>query len=41
MTVANPQDGNVYMLIDKNNITNKAGWKASGIDIITCTYDEY
>lgn len=42
MTVANTEDGNVYMLIDKDNITNKLGWKASSsTNIITCTYDEY
>ena len=42
MTVANTEDGNVYMLIDTDNITNKLGWKASSsTNIITCTYDEY
>lgn len=43
MTVANINDGNLYMLIDKNKIKEKAGWKASyeSIQIITCTQDEY
>jgi hypothetical protein len=29
MTVANINDGNLYMLIDKSKIAEKAGWKAS------------
>lgn len=43
MTVANINDGNLYMLIDKNKIREKAGWKASyeSIQIITCTQGEY
>lgn len=43
MTVANIADGNIYMLIDKSNITNKLGWKASyeSIQIIACTHEEY
>ena len=43
MTVANINDGNLYMLIDKNKISEKAGWKASyeSIQIITCTQVEY
>ena len=43
MTVANINDGNLYMLIDKNKIREKAGWKASyeSIQIITCTQKEY
>ena len=43
MTVANINDGNLYMLIDKNKIREKAGWKASyeSIQIITCTQEEY
>lgn len=43
MTVANIADGNIYMLIDKSNINNKSGWRASyeSIQIITCTADEY
>lgn len=43
MTVANINDGNLYMLIDKSKITEKAGWKASyeSIQIITCTQEEY
>ena len=43
MTVANINDGNLYMLIDKNKIKEKAGWKASyeSIQIVTCTQEEY
>lgn len=43
MTVANINDGNLYMLIDKTKIKEKAGWKASyeSIQIITCTQEEY
>ena len=43
MTVANINDGNLYMLIDKNKIKEKAGWKASyeSIQIITCTQKDY
>lgn len=43
MTVANINDGNLYMLIDKNKIKEKIGWKASyeSIQIITCTQEEY
>ena len=43
MTVANINDGNLYMLVDKNKIREKAGWKASyeSIQIITCTQSEY
>lgn len=43
MTVSNAQNGNIYMLIDKNQIGNKKGWKASyeAIQIITCTEEEY
>lgn len=43
MTVANINDGNLYMLIDKNKIHEKSGWKASyeSIQIITCTQAEY
>ena len=43
MTVANVDNGNTYMLIDKSKITEKAGWKASyeSIQIITCTEAEY
>jgi len=29
MTVANKSNGNIYMLVDKANIANKTGWKAS------------
>lgn len=41
MTVANPDDGNIYMLTDTKQISSPLGWKASGISIITCTQDEY
>ena len=41
MTVANPDNGNIYMLLDPSQITSPTGWKASGISIITCTQDEY
>lgn len=43
MTVANIDNGNIYMLVDKSKINEKAGWKASyeSIQIITCTQAEY
>ena len=43
MTVANIDKGNIYMLVDKSKINQKAGWKASyeSIQIITCSYQEY
>ena len=43
MTVANIEDGNMYMLIDITHISDKTGWKASyeSIQIITCTEQEY
>lgn len=43
MTVANIADGNIYMLVDKTNINNKSGWRASyeSIQIIACTAEEY
>ena len=43
MTVANIDNGNIYMLVDKSKINQKAGWKASyeSIQIITCSYQEY
>lgn len=43
MTVANIDNGNIYMLVDKSKINEKAGWKASyeSIQIITCTQEEY
>lgn len=43
MTVANKSNGNLYMLVDKANIGDKTGWKASyeAIQIIACTEDEY
>lgn len=43
MTVANIDNGNIYMLVDKSKINEKSGWKASyeSIQIITCTEAEY
>jgi hypothetical protein len=43
MTVSNIDNGNIYMLVDKSKINEKAGWKASyeSIQIIACTYAEY
>ena len=43
MTVANIDNGNIYMLVDKTKISQKAGWKASyeSIQILTCSYAEY
>lgn len=43
MPVVCVADGNIYTLIDKNNITNAAGWKASyeSVQIVTCTEEEY
>lgn len=43
MTVANLEDGNIYMLIDKNKITKSEGWKSSqsALQIISCTPEEY
>ena len=43
MTVANIDNGNIYMLIDKSKISEKSGWKASyeSIQIITCTQEQY
>ena len=43
MTVANINDGNLYMLVNINEIDNAAGWKASyeAIQIETCTRSEY
>lgn len=43
MTVANKTNGNIYMLVDKANIGDKRGWKASyeSIQIIACTEAEY
>ena len=43
MTVANIDNGNIYMLVDKSKIYEKSGWRASyeSIQIIACTYDEY
>ena len=43
MTVANIDNGNIYMLLDKSKIKQKEGWKASyeSIQIIQCTEAEY
>ena len=43
MTVSNLEDGNIYMLIDKNKIATSDGWKSSesALQIITCTQAEY
>ena len=41
MTVANPEDGNIYMLVDKSKMKTRDGWKSSGIAIVACTQDEY
>jgi hypothetical protein len=43
MTVANVDNGNIYMLVDKSKIYEKSGWRASyeSIQIISCTYQEY
>lgn len=43
MTVANTDNGNIYMLLDKSKISEKAGWKASyeSIQIISCSQEEY
>lgn len=43
MTVANIDNGNIYMLVNKSKIGEKAGWKASyeSIQIITCELNEY
>lgn len=43
MTVANIANGNIYMLVDKAKINEKAGWKASyeSIQIIACSEEEY
>lgn len=43
MTVANIDNGNIYMLVNKSKIGEKAGWKASyeSIQIITCKLNEY
>ncbi len=43
MTVSNLEDGNIYMLIDKNKITTSDGWKSSQsvLQIISCTQEEY
>ena len=43
MTVANIDNGNIYMLVDKAKINEKAGWRASyeSIQIIACTEADY
>ena len=43
MTVSNLEDGNIYMLIDKNKINKSEGWKSSqsALQIISCTQEEY
>lgn len=43
MPVVCVADGNIYTLIDKNNIANASGWKASyeSVQIVTCTEEEY
>ena len=43
MTVANIDNGNIYMLVNKSKIGEKAGWKASyeSIQIIACELREY
>lgn len=43
MTVGCVSTGNIYMLVDKEKITQKIGWKASyeTIQIITCSKEEY
>lgn len=43
MSVACVDDGNIYILVDKQNIHNKNGWKASyeSIQIQCVSYEEY
>ena len=43
MTVANLEDGNIYMLIDKNKINTSDGWKSSesALQIVTCSQEDY
>lgn len=43
MTVANIEDGYIYMLIDKNKITSQDGWVASykSLQLISCSEEEY
>lgn len=41
MTIANPDNGNIYMLTDKDQITSPLGWKMSGVSIITCSQTDY
>ena len=43
MTVSNLEDGNIYMLVDKNKITTSDGWKSSesALQIVTCSQADY
>lgn len=43
MLVGNLEDHNVYMLVDKSNIGNIRGWRASyeQIQVLACTAEEY
>ena len=43
MSVSNLEDGYIYMLVDKTNITNSDGWVASykALQLISCTEAEY
>lgn len=43
MSVSNLEDGYIYMLVDKTNITNSDGWVASykALQLVNCTEAEY
>lgn len=43
MTISNLEDGNIYMLVDKNKITTSDGWKSSesALQIVTCSQADY
>lgn len=43
MSVSNLEDGYIYMLVDKTNITNSDGWVASykALQLVSCTEAEY
>ena len=43
MSVSNLEDGYIYMLVDKTNITNSDGWVASytALQLVRCTEAEY
>ena len=43
MSVSNLEDGYIYMLVDKTNITNSDGWVASykALQLVSCTETEY